>query len=127
MLRLFFVSAIVFFISGFKSNSKHYHIVYVDTVPEKSIDTSKRNIKPDTLKDKHIIFTKAEVPPSIDKKVWTKHRQGYLVSYIEHAAKQNVPAGTYTVEVKFLVETDGSIKDVRAVNDVGYGFLRRLL
>jgi protein TonB len=29
--------------------------------------------------------------------------------------------GTYTVQVKFLVERDGTITDVQALNDPGFG------
>lgn len=122
MIRLLFISTIItLFISGFKSNNKNNRVAYSDTIPKKGFDTLKGKTKPDTLRDSHIIFTKAEVPPSIDQTVWRKHLQGYLMTYIENAAKQNMPAGTYTVQIKFLIETDGSIKDVHALNDVGYG------
>ena len=33
-------------------------------------------------------------------------------------------AGTYTVNVRFLVEKDGSISDVVALNDPGYGLAK---
>jgi hypothetical protein len=121
MIKLLFPSIIaILFVSGFKSNSKNYRIVYFDTVPAKNIDTFIKKA-PDTLRDPHIIFTKAEVPPFIDQTVWRKHLQGYLKTYIENAAKQNMRVGTYTVQIKFLIETDGSIKNVQALNDVGYG------
>jgi protein TonB len=32
--------------------------------------------------------------------------------------------GTYIVQVKFLVEKDGSISDVHALNDPGYGLAK---
>lgn len=121
MIKLLFTSIIaILFVSGFKSNSKNYRIVHFDTVPGKNIDTLIKKA-PDTLRDPHTIFTKAEVPPFIDQAVWRKHLQGYLRTYIENAAKKNVPAGSYTVQIRFLVETDGSIKNVQALNDVGYG------
>lgn len=121
---LFASIVIVLFVSGFNSNNKNCQIILFDTIPQKSIDTLKRNTKPDTLRNNHIIFTKAEIPPSIDPAQWRKHLQVYLLSYIENAAKQNMPSGTYTVQIKFLVETDGSIKDVRALNNVGYGLIQ---
>jgi protein TonB len=33
-------------------------------------------------------------------------------------------AGTYVVNVRFLVEKDGSINDVHALNDPGYGLAK---
>jgi hypothetical protein len=122
MLKYFFASIIaVLFIE--KSSANNYQCGYTDTIPHKSSDTLQK-FKPDTLRDKNIIFTKAEIPPSVDQTVWRKHLQTYLVSYIESAARKNIPAGTYIVQIRFLVDTNGSIKDVKALNDVGYGLTK---
>ena len=45
----------------------------------------------------------------------------WVVRYIEDAANSGMAPGNYTVNVKFLVEKDGSIADVKALNDPGYG------
>ena len=47
-----------------------------------------------------------------------------LQSPVEKAAKKGLKPGTYTVQVKFLVERDGSINDVQALNDPGYGLAK---
>ena len=66
-------------------------------------------------------FQKVEIEASVDAKAWIDHLQKELQRPIEKAAKKGMKAGTYTVQVKFLVEKDGSIADVQALNDPGYG------
>lgn len=68
-----------------------------------------------------LIFTKTEVEPSVDLEQWIDHLTKNLQAPIEKAARKGMRAGTYTVQVKFLVERDGSISDVHALNDPGYG------
>jgi protein TonB len=49
------------------------------------------------------------------------------IEYLERNLRTKIPvdngapAGTYTVKVVFLVDQDGNISDVQAVNDPGYG------
>jgi protein TonB len=76
---------------------------------------------PMAINDTAIIFTKTEVEASVDRQEWIDHLTKNLQSPIEKAARKGMKAGTYTVQVKFLVERDGSISDVHALNDPGYG------
>jgi hypothetical protein len=69
-------------------------------------------------------FTKVDVEASVDAKQWIDHLSAILRPYIEKAAKKGMKAGTYTVQVKFLVERDGSINYVEALNDPGYGLAK---
>lgn len=71
--------------------------------------------------DENKIFTKVEIEAQVDQKQWIRHLQTQLQRYIEDAASGGMDPGTYTVQVKFLVEKDGSIADVQALNDPGYG------
>jgi protein TonB len=71
--------------------------------------------------DENQIFTKVEIEASVDQKQWIRHLQTQLQRYIEDAASAGMEPGTYTVQVKFLVERDGSIADVQALNDPGFG------
>jgi protein TonB len=120
MSKLFLASIIlVLLISGFTSNTSNYRLALSDTVPEKNVDTLKNRQK---SIDSNVIFTKAEVSPSIDHTIWFNYLTRNLSRYTEDAALNNVPDGTYTVYVEFLVEQDGRVKDVHALNDVGYGF-----
>jgi protein TonB len=67
------------------------------------------------------IFEKVEIEASVDQKSWRRHLESQLQRYIEDAASQGMAPGQYTVQVRFLVERDGQIQDVRALNDPGYG------
>lgn len=71
--------------------------------------------------DPNQIFTKVEIEASVDQKQWIRHLQSQLQRYIEDAAANGMDPGTYTVQVRFLVEKDGSIADVQALNDPGFG------
>jgi periplasmic protein TonB len=70
------------------------------------------------------VFQHVEVEASVDAQAWIDHLQKELQRPIEKAAKKGMKAGTYTVQVKFLVEKDGSIADVQALNDPGFGLAK---
>lgn len=74
--------------------------------------------------DENQIFEKVEIPASVDTRSWRRHLESQLQRYIEDAASQGMNPGQYTVQVRFLVERDGSIADVRALNDPGYGLAK---
>jgi protein TonB len=71
--------------------------------------------------DENEIFQKVEIEARVDAKAWRNHLERQLQRYIEDAASQGMAPGQYTVNVRFLVERDGSITDVSALNDPGYG------
>jgi protein TonB len=78
----------------------------------------------DTTTEKNsekLVFTKVDVEAKVDMQQWRLHLESNLMGPIEKAAKKGMKPGTYTVNVRFLVEKDGSISDVRAINDPGYG------
>jgi len=66
------------------------------------------------------VFEKIEVEASVDVQQWIDHLTKHLQSPIKKAVKKGMKPGTYTVQVKFLIEKDGSISDVHALNDPGY-------
>jgi len=71
-----------------------------------------------------IIFTKVEVEASVNMQQWIDHLTNNLQPAIVKAAKKGMKAGRYDVNVKFLVEKDGSISDAQALNDPGYGLAK---
>ena len=71
--------------------------------------------------DENEIFQKVEIEAKVDPKLWKRHLESQLQRYIEDAASQGMSPGQYTVQVRFLVERDGSIADVQSLNDPGYG------
>jgi len=70
------------------------------------------------------IFEKVEIEASVNVARWRQHLERNLVRYIEDAATAGMQPGTYTVMVRFLVEKDGSISRVSALNDPGFGLAR---
>lgn len=71
--------------------------------------------------DENKIFEKVEIEASVNASRWRRHLENRLLPYIEDAANAGMAAGQYTVMVRFLVEKNGSIEDVKALNDPGYG------
>lgn len=66
------------------------------------------------------LFTKVEIEASVNKEQWIKFLQKSLQPFIEKAATNGAPIGTYTVNVRFIVHTDGSISNIETLNDPGY-------
>lgn len=84
------------------------------------IDSSKTDSPSAKIDTSGNIFTVAEVEASVDKAKWRRHLESKLLSYMTKAMKAGMKAGAYTVMVRFVVETDGSISDVKALNDPGF-------
>jgi protein TonB len=61
-----------------------------------------------------------EIEAAIDKDEWRQFLQKNLQPVIEQAASKGIKPGTYTVNVKFIVKKDGSIINIKALNDPGY-------
>lgn len=78
-------------------------------------------ITPVTETSQEPVFQEAEVGASVDKQQWRNHLEKQLMSYIASAANKGMKPGTYVVNIRFLVEKDGGISDVKALNDPGYG------
>jgi periplasmic protein TonB len=93
-------------------------ILFTNILLAQQTDSSKRPAVDTT------VFQRVEVESSVDFQQWIDHLTKNLQSPIEKAAKKGMKAGTYTVQVKFLVERDGSISDVQALNDPGYGLAK---
>jgi protein TonB len=97
-------------------------LAFSQTKIDLSPDTASKRLSKDTIIT--IVsdtFNKAEVEASVDAKLWKAHLEQVLVPVIEHAAAKRMKVGRYIVQVRFLVEKDGSISDVKALNDPGYG------
>lgn len=91
-----------------------------DELPPPPVDEKKEVIEV-PKEDPNKIFEKVEIEASVDQKQWVRHLQSQLQRYIEDAANAGMDPGTYTVQVKFVVERDGAVTDVSAQNDPGFG------
>ena len=95
-------------------------LLHVNVLFAQKFDSTKIS-SPDTSSN---VFEKIEVESSVDWQEWIDHLTKNLQSVVEKAARKGMKPGTYTVQVKFLVEKDGSLSDVHALNDPGYGLAR---
>ena len=75
----------------------------------------------DSKKEKDVIFTKVEQEARVDQSEWRNHLLENLVPVIDSAVQRGIRPGRYTVLVRFIVEKNGTISDVHATNDPGYG------
>jgi protein TonB len=87
------------------------------------VDDNKKVVE-EPKEDPNQIFTKVEIEASVDQKAWSRWLNTQLQRYIEDAASNGMDPGTYTVQVRFLVEKDGSIADVQALSDPGFGLAK---
>jgi protein TonB len=66
-------------------------------------------------------LSKVDIEASVNPSWWRRHVNNQLDRYIEDAVSSGISPGTYTVNVRFVVEKDGSINGIKALNDPGYG------
>lgn len=85
------------------------------------VDKGTQVVETKPVEDENKVFEKVEIEASVNVAQWRRHLESQLQRYIEDAASSGMNPGTYTVNVRFLVEKDGSITDVRALNDPGSG------
>jgi protein TonB len=88
------------------------------------VDEGKGVVEAPKVEDENKVFEKVEIEATVDVKQWRRHLESQLQRYIEDAASQGMAPGQYTVQVRFLVEKDGSITDVKSLNDPGYGLAK---
>lgn len=79
-----------------------------------------KTISTDTIPKNQPIFTKVEIEAAVDKDEWRQFLQKNLQPIIENAATKGMKPGTYTVNVKFIVKKDGSLTNIKTLNDPGY-------
>ena len=91
------------------------------TAPADTLLQNKAAVNGSTTADGQTVFQSVEIEASVDINQWRQHLQAHLMAPIAKAAKKGMRVGTYTVNVRFLVEKDGSISDVKALDDPGYG------
>jgi N-acetylmuramoyl-L-alanine amidase len=72
-----------------------------------------------------IVFEIAEVPPSIDKNTWNQFLT-VAAKPVFAKAVNTIPEGTYVVNIKFIVNTDGRLSNFKVVKD-SYGLGEQIL
>lgn len=108
------VSALFVFTSAFAWQKTKAPVIegntFVDTIPTNNAEA-----------DSAILFTKAEKEPrfSDDAIAWNR----FLIKNMapEVPVNNGAPAGRYKVVIRFVVEKDGSITNIKALTKHGYG------
>ena len=97
---------------------------FTQETPE--VDTSKYTVKivdviSDTESADNKIFVKVEQEASFPggTKAWTKYLSKMMMDSMK--LDPNTPPGVYKIVVQFIVDKDGSLKKIEALNDYGYG------
>lgn len=94
------------------------------------VDSTKKSLKEVTVVGyptrKEPIFEQTETPASVDKNEWQKFLGMHLLKVVNEVGK-TAPVGTYTVNVRFVVNKDGSLSDFKALDDPGYGIGEKVL
>src|SRR6188768_4049839 len=85
------------------------------------VDEGKQVVEEKKEEDENKIFEKVEIEASFPggTAAWRKYLEKNLRAEI--ATENGAPAGTYTVNVRFVVDKEGNISDVRALTSHGYG------
>jgi hypothetical protein len=114
MFAVIWVSMIFFsFVQPVYPGQKYFRHNMSDTVPTETLNRNKSENQVVGC-----VFVELEASPD---KSWQKYLRSQLQPAMENAAAKGMVPGTYTVRVRFLVQKDGSIDSVKALNDPGFG------
>lgn len=80
-------------------------------------------IKSKTIEDEDKVFEKVPIEAGTNEKAWADHIK--RKTQLPDSIMQNIPAGTYRVSVQFIVDKHGSIGQIKALNDPGFGLAQR--
>lgn len=69
------------------------------------------------------VFEKVEVEAYTNKKAWAEHV--IKKTQLPDSILKDIPAGTYKVNVQFVIDKHGNIGQIKAKNDPGFGLARR--
>ena len=75
--------------------------------------------------DENKVFEKIEVNAHTDQKAWTEHI--FKKTQLADSAIKDIPAGTYKVNIQFIIDVHGNIGQIKALNDPGYGLAERAI
>ena len=75
--------------------------------------------------DDYKVFEKIEVNAHTDQKAWTEHIS--KKTQLPDSVIDGIPAGTYKVNIHFIIDVHGNIGQIKALNDPGYGLAERAI
>jgi protein TonB len=75
--------------------------------------------------DENKVFEKIEINAHTNQKAWAEHIS--KKTQLPDSVIKDVPAGTYKVNVQFIVDIHGNMGQIKALNDPGYGLAERAI
>jgi len=66
------------------------------------------------------LFEQSETPASVDQQVWRSFLEKNMQPIVENMTQHGAKKGKYIANIRFVVEKDGSLSDIKSVNAVGY-------
>lgn len=69
------------------------------------------------------VFEKVELEANTNEKTWMEHIRKN--TQLPDSILRDIPAGTYKVNVQFVIDKHGNIGQIKAKNDPGYGLALR--
>ncbi len=72
---------------------------------------------------KENVFEKVEVDAYTNEKAWVAHVM--KKTQLPDSILKDIPAGTYKINVQFIIDKHGNIGQIKAKNDPGFGLARR--
>ena len=69
------------------------------------------------------IFEKVEIEANTNEKTWMEHIR--KKTQLPDSILKDIPAGTYKINVQFVIDKHGNIGQIKAKNDPGFGLARR--
>jgi protein TonB len=75
--------------------------------------------------DENKVFERVEQNVGTNQKTWNEHI--FKKTQLPDSVLKDIPAGTYKVNVQFIVDVHGNMGQIKALNDPGYGLAKRAL
>jgi protein TonB len=75
--------------------------------------------------DENKVFEKVEINAHTNQKQWIEHIS--KKTQLPDSVLRDIPPGTYKINVQFIVDIHGSLGQVKAKNDPGYGLAQRAI
>jgi protein TonB len=72
--------------------------------------------------DENKVFEKVEQNANTNQKTWNEHIS--KKTQLPDSVIKDIPAGTYKVNVQFVVDIHGNVGQIKAKNDPGYGLAK---
>ncbi len=72
--------------------------------------------------DENKVFEKVEINAHTNEKAWAEHIA--KKSQLPDSVMKDIPAGTYKVNVQFVVDVHGNLGQIKAKTDPGYGLAK---